>query len=75
MLLRLGCSVAQGYGIARPMPAKELRAWVSSWHPDPRWKNMLPFSPSNRLVLYASVEHHAWVVGIEDFLRAFSEIV
>lgn len=28
MLLQLGCERAQGYGIARPMPAEELPEWV-----------------------------------------------
>lgn len=27
-LLELGCEQAQGFGIARPMPAQEVRAWV-----------------------------------------------
>ena len=69
MLLRLGCQVAQGYGIARPMQAKDLPAWTSSWQPDPYWKGVLPFAPGNRPVLYASVEHRAWIVAIEDFLN------
>jgi len=33
-LLSLGCELAQGYGIARPMPAADLPAWVASWRPD-----------------------------------------
>ena len=37
MLLSLGCELAQGYGIARPMPAGELPAWVATWQPDPAW--------------------------------------
>ena len=36
LLLRLGCQVAQGFGIARPMPAADLPAWVASWSPDPQ---------------------------------------
>ena len=31
LLLELGCEQAQGYGIARPMPAQELPDWVRSW--------------------------------------------
>jgi len=37
MLLGMGCDQAQGYGIARPMPAAEVPAWVAAWRPDPRW--------------------------------------
>jgi diguanylate cyclase (GGDEF)-like protein/PAS domain S-box-containing protein len=69
MLLRLGCQVAQGYGIARPMQARDLPAWVSAWQPDRRWKNVAPFEPSNRPVLYASVEHRSWIMAVEDFLK------
>ena len=29
MLLQLGCELAQGYGIARPMPAGDLLGWVA----------------------------------------------
>jgi EAL domain-containing protein (putative c-di-GMP-specific phosphodiesterase class I) len=36
-LLALGCELAQGYGIARPMPAEQLAAWVSAWRPAPEW--------------------------------------
>ncbi|CAD5376291.1 EAL domain-containing protein [Pseudomonas sp. OF001] len=30
-LQRLGCRLAQGYGIARPMPAEQLPAWLRDW--------------------------------------------
>ena len=36
-LLSMGCILAQGYGIARPMPAEELAAWVAEWKPDATW--------------------------------------
>jgi diguanylate cyclase (GGDEF)-like protein len=36
-LLQLGCELAQGYGIARPMPAEQLLAWASAWQPDTAW--------------------------------------
>ncbi len=36
-LLLLGCDLAQGYGIARPMPAEQLPAWAASWKPDAEW--------------------------------------
>jgi Ca2+-transporting ATPase len=32
----LGCTFAQGYHIARPMPAEELERWMSVWRRTPR---------------------------------------
>ncbi len=37
-LLQIGCELAQGYGIARPMPAEALPDWINNWKPDPSWK-------------------------------------
>ncbi len=36
-LVQLGCKLAQGYGIARPMPAEQMPAWVATWQPDAAW--------------------------------------
>jgi predicted signal transduction protein with EAL and GGDEF domain len=40
MLLELGCELAQGYGIARPMSANELPGWVKRSKPDPTWSDV-----------------------------------
>jgi len=37
LLLELGCELAQGYGIARPMAATEMQGWVNTWRPDIAW--------------------------------------
>jgi diguanylate cyclase (GGDEF)-like protein/PAS domain S-box-containing protein len=37
-LLQLGCELAQGYGIARPMPAGDIPKWASDWKADDSWK-------------------------------------
>jgi len=37
-LLELGCDLVQGYGIARPMPASDIPAWIKDWKPDVNWQ-------------------------------------
>ena len=37
LLLELGCDLAQGYGIAQPMPAADLPGWVASYQPPTVW--------------------------------------
>ncbi|MGK2942053.1 MAG: EAL domain-containing protein [Immundisolibacter sp.] len=66
LLLRLGCQFAQGYGIARPMPAGEFAVWVGNWHPHEAW--MSPQAHVSRdewPLLLADVEHRAWIRGLE----------
>ena len=36
-LLQLGCELAQGYGIAKPMPASDIPVWIRDWKPDENW--------------------------------------
>jgi diguanylate cyclase (GGDEF)-like protein/PAS domain S-box-containing protein len=42
-LLDLGCELAQGYGIARPMPADDIPEWVSNWKADNSWLVKKPY--------------------------------
>jgi EAL domain-containing protein (putative c-di-GMP-specific phosphodiesterase class I) len=37
LLLQLGCDLAQGYGIARPMTADQVPDWVRDFNPHPSW--------------------------------------
>jgi len=39
LLLELGCRVAQGYIIARPMPPSMIPMWAREWRPFESWKN------------------------------------
>jgi diguanylate cyclase (GGDEF)-like protein/PAS domain S-box-containing protein len=37
-LLKLGCELAQGYGIARPMLADDVPQWINNWEADDIWQ-------------------------------------
>jgi diguanylate cyclase (GGDEF)-like protein/PAS domain S-box-containing protein len=37
-LLEIGCHLAQGYGITKPMPANDMPAWLNDWKPDNAWR-------------------------------------
>jgi EAL domain-containing protein (putative c-di-GMP-specific phosphodiesterase class I) len=39
-LMDLGCELAQGYGIARPMPVADLPTWMKAWENDLDWKEV-----------------------------------
>ncbi|WP_375055188.1 putative bifunctional diguanylate cyclase/phosphodiesterase [Zobellella sp. DQSA1] len=40
LLLKLGCRFAQGYGIAEPMPAGLVPAWIDNWHGKGLWADL-----------------------------------
>jgi len=63
MLMRLGCDVAQGYGIGRPMPAADVPAWVTQFRPDPAWSRWadVRWELADFPLLVAQQDHLKWV--------------
>lgn len=65
MLLRLGCSLAQGYAIARPMPADSVPAWIAAW----------PSSPMHALLLDHQTPADFWRAAAILMLQRRSNLI
>lgn len=74
MLLKLGCENAQGYIIARPMPAENIINWVKQYKPNKEWTEVLSISIDEMPLLYALVEHKAWRNDIFSYLKDMRKI-
>ena len=64
LLLQLGCELAQGYSIARPMPAVDLLAWLEDWHAAPTWQRQHPLNHDDWPLLFAHLEIAAWIKAL-----------
>ena len=69
MLLQLGCDLAQGFGIARPMQAGEFSGWLKEWHTDPSWGDLHAVAQADLPLLFAGAELGAWVRSIEGYVK------
>ncbi len=71
MLMHLGCDLAQGFGIARPMPAAEVPTWVASFQPPPAWSESLsyPWSREDFPLLAVEFDHKQWVEQLLSLLQ------
>lgn len=63
MLLSMGCDFAQGYSIARPMPAEQVSSWVKKWKPDPAWiaASEARWCREDFPLVLAEIDHRRWV--------------
>lgn len=68
LLLRMGCAWGQGYAIARPMPAEELPRWLAGWQTPAAWQAIKPVSRERLPVLFAAVDHRAWINAMAAYL-------
>gem|GEM_PF-1985157 len=69
LLLWLGCELGQGYGIARPMPASDVQAWIERWEPCPNWNSCSEISSELFTVLMAVIKHRTWIHAVESYLQ------
>jgi len=71
MLYLMGCSAAQGYGISRPMPAKEFPHWLLNYTPNSDWINCAKqsYTPKERRVaLFRLITQH-WLSNFEKNMQ------
>lgn len=75
VLLLLGCDMAQGFGIARPMPPEEIPAWIQQFQPDELWNLATAFnwSRDDLPMLIAEVDHKRWTRSLYAHLDSTSE--
>jgi diguanylate cyclase (GGDEF)-like protein/PAS domain S-box-containing protein len=71
MLTWLGCRFGQGYGIARPMPAADLPAWIARWSAGGEAGGELEGVPERGdLPLMLAAQHHRhWLHRFLEALR------
>ncbi|TXT30325.1 MAG: diguanylate cyclase/phosphodiesterase with PAS/PAC sensor(s) [Rhodocyclaceae bacterium] len=70
VLLLLGCDMAQGFGIAHPMPAALLPEWIRQFKPDELWGLATAFKWSHEdlPMLIADVDHSRWKKSLYAYL-------
>ncbi|TXT39337.1 MAG: diguanylate cyclase/phosphodiesterase with PAS/PAC sensor(s) [Comamonadaceae bacterium] len=68
MLLHLGCSFGQGYGIARPMSAEKIPAWIEEWQKNTAWLDVprIPLPREDVALLVAKSSHYQWINDVVD---------
>ncbi|MCP3849597.1 MAG: EAL domain-containing protein, partial [Gammaproteobacteria bacterium] len=66
--LQLGCELAQGYAISKPMPADKVVDWVERWKTEPSWTKQKRIAQKDKPVLFACLEHQAWIKNITRYL-------
>ncbi len=70
LLLHLGCDNGQGFGIARPMPAEELPAWIAEWQFPKAWQDAIRWPPEDLPLLTVEVDHIRWVKEFKALIEA-----
>ena len=64
MLAQMGCAYAQGYGIAKPMPALEVPQWYAQFNQQSQWKELLDhcFNNTGQYDLNVAIfAHRRWL--------------
>jgi hypothetical protein len=71
LLMRLGCDIAQGNGIAPAMPAEAVADWIKTYRPDPQWALWADarWEMSDFPLLVAQYDHLKWVKQLGFYIE------
>jgi EAL domain-containing protein (putative c-di-GMP-specific phosphodiesterase class I) len=74
LLMRLGCDIAQGNGIAPAMPAARVHDWIKTYRPDPQWVLWADsrWEMSDFPLLVAQYDHLKWVKRLMLYVEGAS---
>ncbi|MFB1486933.1 MULTISPECIES: EAL domain-containing protein [unclassified Thiocapsa] len=63
LLMDLGCTLAQGYGIADPMPPEQLVSWIKGFRPPQLWTDRpdVDWATEDLSLLSLEAVHRDWV--------------
>jgi diguanylate cyclase (GGDEF)-like protein/PAS domain S-box-containing protein len=63
MLVHLGCTHGQGFGIARPMPPERLPDWLRTWQRDRPWRDIRAgtMDRQDMVLVVAGASHRRWI--------------
>jgi EAL domain-containing protein (putative c-di-GMP-specific phosphodiesterase class I) len=70
LLLQLGCDLAQGYAIARPMLAEQLPAWIAAWQQPAEWRDIEIWPREDLPLLTVEVDHLRWIRQLDAAIMA-----
>lgn len=67
ILLTMGCENAQGFGIAHPMPAKDILNWIAKYKPIKEWVdyNQQVTTPKQKKIQFLKLITVHWMKNIE----------
>ena len=66
-LLQIGCKLAQGYVISRPLEASKIAEWFASWKPDASWSRFV--SNKNNFHIHSELDHGHWIGALQEYIR------
>jgi diguanylate cyclase (GGDEF)-like protein/PAS domain S-box-containing protein len=76
LLLRMGCRLAQGYGIARPMSRDRVLPWLRSYRQPQAWRSVSRhvWLQEDMPLITMEVEHRGWVEAVVALARGADDV-